>query len=223
MNRHLRYFVPGLLFTMLLVTNTSAQWNVARFESNPNRIYATFGLDPAFFPAVGYGRVVSVFGHRVQVAVDAGFVAAEMDTRDLRARLHLLTSIVKWRSLHLTGSTALIARGTDNSIYRGYNFGADLTGALGVYRSGWFLAAEFGIDKGGVTHITNSDWYRTYFFPDAQDGWYRDPGGTIHYGLSAGITVGRAELLARYGQLRTEKFNDLTPPMYASIGLGFTF
>jgi hypothetical protein len=223
MRRHLRHFVPGLLFAVLLATNTSAQWNVARFDSDPNRVYATFGLDPALFPAVGYGRVVSLFGHRVQLAGDAGIVAAEMDTRDFRARLHLLTSIVRWRSLHLTGSTAFIARGTDNSIYRGYNFGTDLTGALGVYRSGWFLAAEFGLDKAGVTHITHSDWYRTYFYPDAQDGWYRDPGGTVHYGLSAGLTVGRAELLARCGQLRTEEFNDLTPPMYASIGLGFAF
>ena len=223
MNRHVRHLVLALLFTVALATSTSAQWNVARFESNPNRIYTTFGLDPAFFPAVGYGRVVSVFGHAIQLAGEAGIVAAEIDTRDFRARLHLLTSIVRWRSLHLTGSTAFIARGTDNSIYRGYNFGTDLTGALGIYRSGWFVAAEFGIDKAGATHISHSDWYRTYFYPEAKDGWYRDPGGTVHYGLSAGLTVGRAELLLRYGQLRTEEFNELTPPLYASIGLGFAF
>jgi hypothetical protein len=223
MRRHLQCFVLGISFTALLAPSALAQWNVARFDSDPNRIYATFGLDPAFFPTVGYGRVASLFGHRLQLAGDVGIVAAEMDTRDFRARLHVLTSIVRWRSLHLTGSTALIARGTDNSIYCGYNFGTDLTGALGVYRSGWFFAAEFGLDKAVITHVTHSDWYRTYFYPEAKDGWYRDPGGTFHYGLSAGFTVGRAELLARYGMLRTEEFNELTPPMYASIGLGLAF
>jgi hypothetical protein len=223
MKQRFHAIILGLLLTALLVVPTAAQWNVTRFDSNPNRIYATFGLDPAFFPAVGYARVTSIFGHRVQVAGDVGIVAAEVDTRDFRARLHFLTSFVSWRSLHLTGSTALIARGTDNSIYRGYNFGTDLTGALGLYRRGWFVAAEFGIDKAGITHIKHSDWYRTYFYADAQDGWYRDPGGTIHYGLSAGVTVGNAELLARFGQLCTEEFNELTPPMYASIGLGFAF
>ena len=216
-------FVLCIVFTVLLATDASAQWNVARFESNPDRIYTTLGLDPAFFPAVGFGRVVSVFGHRVQLAGEAGVVAAEMDTHDFRARLHLLTSIVRWRSLHFTGSTAFIARGTDNSIYRGYNFGTDLTGAFGVYRSGWFVAAEFGLDKAGATHVTHSEWYRTYFYPEAEDGWYRNPGGTVHYGLSAGITVGRAEMLLRYGQRRTEELNELTPPLYASIGLGFAF
>jgi hypothetical protein len=223
MKRRLRAFALGILFTALLAPDVMAQWNVARFDASPNRIYATFGLDPAFLPTVGYGRVVSFFGHRLQLAGDVGIVAAEMDTRDFRARLHVLTSIVRWRSLHVTGSTAFIARGTDNSIYRGYNFGADLTGTLGVYRSGWFFVAEFGLDKAVITHLTHSDWYRTYFYPEAKDGWYRDPGGTFHYGLSAGFTVGRAELLVRYGQLCTEEFNELTPPMYATLGLGMTF
>jgi hypothetical protein len=94
---------------------------------------------------------------------------------------------------------------------------------LGVCRSGWFFAAQFGLDKAVITHVTHSDWYRTYSYPEAKDGWYRDPGGTFHYGLSAGFTVGRAELLARYGMLRTEEFNELTPPMHASIGLGLAF
>ena len=74
-----------------------------------------------------------------------------------------------------------------------------------------------------VTHVTHSEWYRTYFYADAKDGWYRDAGGTVHYGLVAGLTVGRAELLVRYGALRTEALNELTPPMYASIGLGLAF
>jgi hypothetical protein len=213
----------ALVLASLLFDDISAQWNVARFDTRPNRIYATFGLDPAFFPAVGYSRVTSFFGHSVQLGIDAGVVAAELDRHDFRGRLHLLTSIMSWRSLHVTGSTALIARGTDNSIYRGYNFGADVSASLGVYRTGWFLAAECGFDKSGATHIEHSDWYRTYFFPDAQDGWYRNPGGTIHYGLSAGVTIGKSELMARFGQLRTEDLNELTPPMYVSIGLGFSF
>ena len=71
--------------------------------------------------------------------------------------------------------------------------------------------------------MTHSDWYHTYFYTQARDGWYLDAGGTFHYGLVGGIAFGRTELLLRYGALRTEKFNDLTPPMYASIGLGLAF
>ena len=216
-------FILGVVVTVLTVPEASAQWNVARLEDAPNRVYATAGLDPAFLPTLGYARVVSLFGHHVQLAGDVGVAAAELDTRDFRARVQAFTSIVRWKALHLTGRAAVIGRGTDNSIYRGYNFGTDLTGTLGLYRRGWFAAAEFGLDKALVTHVTHSEWYRTYFYPDAEDGWYSDTGGTVHYGLAAGVTVGRFELLARYGLQRTEGWNELTPPMYASVGLGVAF
>jgi hypothetical protein len=92
-----------------------------------------------------------------------------------------------------------------------------------VYRSGWFAAGEFGFDKAIITHVTHSDWYRTYFYAQARDGWYLNTGGTFHYGLVGGFAIGRTELLLRYGALRTEQFNDLTPPMYASLGFGVAF
>jgi hypothetical protein len=91
-----------------------------------------------------------------------------------------------------------------------------------VYRPGWFAAAEFGKDKAIVTHVTHTDWYRQYY-PDAKDGWYLDAGGTYHTGVRAGLTLGKAELIGRAGWMKTEKFNDVTPPLYGSVGLGFGF
>jgi hypothetical protein len=149
--------------------------------------------------------------------------AAELDTRDFRARVQVFTSIVRWRSLYLNGSVTSITRGTENSIYRGLNFGADFTATAGVYRSRWFAAGEFGFDKAVITHLTHSDWYHQYIYPEAKDGWYLDAGGTYHYGLAVGITVGRAEVFGRCGFIRTEDFNDLVPPAYASLGVGIGF
>jgi hypothetical protein len=85
------------------------------------------------------------------------------------------------------------------------------------------VAGEFGFDKAVITHVTHSDWYRMYFYPDAKNGWYLDAGGTYHYGLASGISVGRAELFARVGFLRTEDFKDLVPPVYAGLGVGLEF
>jgi hypothetical protein len=223
MSTQLRGSILGLLAVVPFAAQISAQWNLARFDEAANRVYTTVGLDPAFLPTVGYARVLSVFGHPVQLAGDVGIAMAEFDSRDFRAQVQALTSLVHWRSLYLTGSTTIIGRGTENTIYRGYNFGVDLTGTLGLYRPRWLVAGEFGLDKALVTRVTHSDWYRTYFYADAKDGWYRDTGGTVHYGLIAGLSVGRVELLARYGMQRTEKLNEMTPPMYASIGLGLAF
>jgi len=203
--------------------DVAAQWNVERFGSTRNQVYTTFGLDPALVSSVGYGRVVPLLGREWQLGAEVGVVAAEFDTRDFRARLQARTSLVRWRSLRLVGSAAFITRGTENSIYRALNFGADFTGAAGVYRQGWFVAGEFGFDKAIITHLTHSDWYRENFYPDAKDGWYLNAGGTYHYGVSGGVAIGRTELTLRAGWQRTEDFNDLLPPVYASLGVGFGF
>jgi hypothetical protein len=212
-----------LLVSALLARQAAAQWNVARFGTDRTRVYTTFGLDPALVTALGIGRVIPLMGHDFQLAGEIGVVAARFDTRDFRARLGVQTSLLRAGSLHLTGSATFITRGTENAIYRGLNFGSDFTGTLGVYRHGWFAAGEFGFDKAIITHVTHSDWYRRYFYPDAKDGWYLTGGGTFHYGLTAGLALGKAEAVGRVGWLRTENFGTMLPPMYASLGLGVGF
>ncbi len=213
--------IVGIVLSALVAGDAAAQWNVARFESQRGRVYTTFGLDPAFVTSVGYGRVVPVRGHGVQLTGDVGVVTASVDVNDFRARLGIHTSVVRWRSVNLTGSATAITRGTENSVYKGINFGADFSGTLGLYRPRWFAAAEGGFDKAVITHVTHSDWYRRNVYPDAKDGWYLDAGGTYRYGLAGGFVVGRTELMARLGLLRTERFNQLMPPAYASVGVGF--
>jgi len=213
----------GILLATLLARDATAQWNVARFGTDRNRVYTTFGMDPALVGTVGYGRVVRMIGHDFQLTADAGLAAAHLDTRDFRARLGTQTSLVRAGSLHLTGSATFITRGTENSIYRALNFGADFTGTLGMYRRAWFAAGEVGFDKAIITHLTHSDWYRRYYYPDAKDGWYLDAGGIFHYGATSGIALGRMELAGRFGWRRTENFRELLTPLYGSVGLGFRF
>jgi hypothetical protein len=213
----------GLMLSAFAARDVAAQWNVARFDNDRNRIYTTFGLDPALVTSLGYARVIPLGGHAVQLSGEAGVVTARMDARDFRTRLQVQTSLLHWRSLHFTGSATFITRGTENVIYRGLNMGSDFTGTVGVYRKGWFTAGEFGFDKAIITHVTHTDWYRTHYYPEAKDGWYLNAGGTFHYGVTAGLALGRAELVGRFGWVRTEDFNDLLSPVHGSIGLGFGF
>ncbi len=222
MNRILNILM-GSVLVATLAQEASAQWNVARFNSTPNRAYTMFGLDPSLVTTVGYARVLPIMGHNVQLYGDGALAGGKLDTHDFRARLGAQSSIVRWRSVQLVGSATFLTRGTSNTTYDGLNFGADFTGSLGVYRQSWFSAAEFGFDKAIVTHITHSDWYRNNYYADAKDGWYMTGGGTFHYGFAAGVPLGRIEVSARAGWVQTEDFNDLTPPMYGSLGVGFGF
>jgi hypothetical protein len=211
------------LLSALTARQAAAQWNVARFGMEKNRVYTSYGLDPALVSTVGYGRVIPVMGHDFQLTGDVGVVTAKTDARDFRARVGTQTSLARWRSVQATGSATFITRGTNNSIYEGLNFGADLTGTVGVYRRRWFAAGELGKDKAIVTHVTHSDYYRQNFYPDAKDGWYLDAGGTSRLGVTGGLTLGRTELTARVGGQRTEGRNPTTSPVYGSVGVGVGF
>ncbi len=52
-----------------------------------------------------------------------------------------------------------------------------------------------------------------------------DQGMTIQYqyGVAGGLAVAPTELALRPGGQRTEDFNDLMPPMYASLGVSIGF
>lgn len=212
----------GLLVAALAARDAAGQWNVARFGTERSRVYTTFGLDPALVSSVGYGRVLRVLGRDIQFTGDVGAVAAQMDAHDFRTKLSAQASLVQWKSMHVAGSATFITRGTENVIYRGFNFGADFTGTAGVYRQRWFAAGEFGFDKAIITHVTHTDLYRATY-PGAKDGWYLDAGGTYHYGFMSGFALGKTEVVGRFGWLRTEYHNDLMSPLYGSVGLGFGF
>jgi len=213
------YMSLPLVLAVSIASSTHAQWNVARFDSTKMWTYATFGLDPAFIGSVGVSGVIP--GRvKVQLGAEVGSVVAAFDLRDWRSRATARASLIQWGAFRLTTEDAVITRGTSNSIYTAFNLGASTTFTAGAYRRRWFLASEAGFDKSILTRIRNSDWYREYYYADAKNGWYLTPGGTFHAGLTGGVTLGNIDITARAGKLRTERMNDLTPPMYATIGAG---
>ena len=223
MNRTLRCMVALMLFAGA-AGEAAAQWNVARFGADhPNQMYVTFGLDPALVTSVGYARDMRIAGQPWQLGAEVGVVAADFDVQDFRARLVARSALLRWRSVRLIGSAAFITRGTENTIYRALNFGADFTGTVGVYQPRWFLAGEFGYDEAIITYLTHSDWYRDNYYPDAKDGWYLNTDGTFHYGVTSGVSLGQTEIAVRAGQRRTEDFNELAQPYYLAMGLGVRF
>ncbi len=186
MNRMTRIALGVLALSAFAGRDAAAQWNVARLDTDRNRVFVSSGLDPALVVSLGYARSLPVSGHDVQLVGDVGLAGGHLDTHDFRARLGVQSSLLRWRSVHLTGSATFITRGTQNIIYRGLNFGSDFTGTLGVYRRHWFATSEFGFDKAIITHVQNTQYYRDTFYADAKDGWYLTGGGNFHGGLAGG-------------------------------------
>jgi hypothetical protein len=202
------------------MSDADAQWNAARYDSTQTWVYGSYGVDPGVVGTIGLARSFAALGGS-QLSAEAGWDVAGLDIQDFRGRLSAKTSAVRWRSMRLVAEAAMSGRGTSNSVYRAVGVGVAGNLTAGVYRRRWFAGAEGGYDRNAATRITHSAWYRTYFYPDAKDGWYGPSGGTIHYGLTGGVTVGKTDLMMRGGLLRTERFGDMTPPFYMNVGVGY--
>ncbi len=120
---------------------------------------------------------------------------------------------------------------TINGIYRTYknplvqlhNFGTELKGTCGFYKSKWFVAAEFGFDKAIVTHFKHSDSFKKAAFAEVKDGWYEPTsGGNFLYGIQTGWSFQKSDITFNIGKVATENFKS-TPLIPYYLMLGFNY
>jgi hypothetical protein len=117
-------------------------------------------------------------------------------------------------------STAIygVFRRYENNYARLTNFGCDITGAIGYYRTKWFLAGETGFDKAIVTHFKHSDLMKENFA--ARDGWYVPAtGGNFYYGIQSGFSWRSHDIMIKAGRVISQDFKTAPLlPFYVQLG-----
>jgi len=189
-------------------------------------VYINAGLDPAVLTSFGYSyRIDSEkFSRDIILFGDVSIPAGNFEFNDYRIKVGIQSSVLalsKW-DLSLNGS--FILRGTQNSIHSATNYGVAIFALVGYYEICWFSALEFGYDKGIITNVQHTDWYRNNFFPDVKDGYYSNPSGNISLGFRTGYLISNFDITLRGGLAKTEKINDpVGIPIYSSIGINYHF
>jgi len=194
--------------------------NLSRLDDEPaNRVHVRTGAEYGFVAGVGYARTVSLLDRRLLLTGDVTVPFGGVDASDYRVRTGALVPIVGARRWRLAGSVAPTVRGTQNAAGTMTSLGTDLGVQGGFYARHWFVAGETGFDWSMTTHITHSDEYRELVYPGARDGWYAMSGGIIRYGVQAGASFGRHDLVLRAGQM--VEIGGETPmlPFYGTLAL----
>ncbi len=221
MNKTTSAMIAVALFFMLRGDTINAQV-FSPLPAGHQAIYTGFGLDPAFVMTVGYAQSRNGWiPDRDHLVISELALPIQLDVHDYRVKIGVQSSIIGTDHLDLSAGISFIARGTENSIHRAVGFGADVVFLLGYYGRFGSLAGEAGLDKGLLTHIKHSDWYRTYYYSDAQDGWYGNTAGSLRYGLRIGLRIARAEITLRAGVCNSGSFSQLFMPFYGVLGMNF--
>jgi hypothetical protein len=196
----------------------------SRLEPGEQTVTLETGLEGAVAASVGYATGVRIesLDRTVMPFCEGTLMMAHPDLGDYAARAGAQSSLLRLGWFDLSAQLGFGVAGTDDSIHRATALRADAVLLAGHYGRSWFAVAEGGYEHAFLTYIKNSDYYRA-FFPGARDGWYGNSAGTVHAGAKGGIKLGGVEVVLRAGVTKTERFNDLNLPFYATLGAGYRF
>ncbi len=217
-----------ILFLLLFFFPASAGWSQTQFllqTDAANRIQLSSGLEPGFVFHVQYDRcgLLPVFQ-----LPSAFFVRGE-------ATFHRsLAENNEWAA----GAEVLVWRaGPWNALFRtAFANGRLRTKTYRAEKWEWRNQLAFGLygQKLGVSvfaaythnlglHLEHSDFYRTYIYPDATDGWFGGVGGYADFGLAGHFLLfRRLDLKVQASTAITSTGRPLTLlPVQAGIGVGW--
>jgi len=211
-----------LIAALLFAGASNAQtinWSSLK-EENKHLLNVNLGVEHGAIYGVGYGyRVKNKFFPFV-ANIEYSQPSGNNVLDDFKAKIGAQINWVTYHDFRFSTKIHGVFRRYENDFVRMLNFGSDLAGIAGYYRSRWFVAGEFGFDKSIVTHFKHSQMYREQYAA-VVDGWYEPAtGGNFYYGLQSGFTYKNYDLTLRVGKMATQDFKS-TPliPFYGQLGL----
>jgi hypothetical protein len=214
-----------IIFTIsaliLMAGATHAQtlnWESLKTEEN-HVLSLHAGIEHGAVFGLGYAMRIENKFFPFMVNIEYSFPSGDelLDDFKSKAGAH-----IRWIEFHhFQFSTKLhgVFRRFEDDDVRLVNFGSDLSGIIGYYRTKWFVAGEVGFDKAIITHFRHSHLYSDQY-PGVKDGWYGPAtGGNFYYGVEAGFSFGNHDLYARAGKILSQDFRTSpTFPLYGQLG-----
>lgn len=224
MKNHKEYILI-LVLTLFISSGNAQTINWANLKKeNKNILNASFGIEYGVIYGLGYSHQIQAGLFPVVFNLEYSFPSGNKAYDDFKTKIG---GNIRWFDYHgFQFSTKIhgVFRRYENDFNRLVNFGSDMSGIIGYYRSGLFVAGEVGFDKAVVTHFRHSEEYKNQY-PDVVDGWYEPAtGGNFYYGLQAGFSFWKQDIWLRAGKILTQDYKT-TPmiPFYGQLGLNIKF
>jgi hypothetical protein len=177
------------------------------------------GLDYSLVFGGGYGYQ---FKSRIPIVIGAeySFPSGDNVFDDFKTKIGGQMRLFQIGNIQVSTKMYGIFRRFENEFAALKNFGCDLSGTVGYYRSKWHFAGEIGFDKAIVTHFDHSKAYKE-IYPLVQDGWYEPAtGGNYYYGVQTGFSFKKTDVYVKAGKTITQDFKTTALfPFYAQLGI----
>lgn len=216
--------ILNILFFVIAIsiTNNSFSQNL-NWENlkpeNKHLLNINLGWDYGLVVGLGYGYQLNT---KLPVVLNITYSGpmGENLIDDYKFEIGGQIRLLKYQDFAFTADMHGVFRRYENPMVSMLNFGSDVSGVIGYYKPGWFVAGEVGFDKAIVSHFNHSDIYKDYTYDDVKDGWYEPAAaGNFYYGLQTGFSVKQNDITLALGRVIAEDFKT-TPliPYYGRLG-----
>ncbi len=216
---HMKNYLRQVLVTgsfMLTLVASSQNMNWENPAPAKHLVYVGAGADYGVVYHLGYAYKIRSHAFPAIAHIEYSFPSGNKLVDDYKVKIGGQVRLLKLGHVHLTAKVDGVFRRFENDFARLLNFGSDMSGVLGYYRTKWFIAGEAGFDKAIVTNFRQSAIYKNQY-AGAQDGWYEPAtGGNFYYGLQGGISFGRHDLTLKVGRVLVQDFK--SKPLFPYYG-----
>jgi len=215
--------ISGLILSIRSVNAQTINW-ASLNDGNKHIINANLGLEYGITYGLGYGFQIKTRLFPIVVNSEYSFPSGNEISDDFKTKIGGQIRWIEFHDFQFSTKIYGVFRRYENDFVRLLNFGSDVSGIVGYYRSKLFIAGEVGFDKAIVTNFRHSKKYNDQF-SGVVDGWYEPAtGGNFYYGLQAGFSFRKQDIYLRAGKILTQDFKT-TPmvPIYGQLGYNIKF
>jgi len=176
------------------------------------------GADYGLTVGAGYGYQLKS-KMPIVLNVEYSMPAGDKLSDDFKTKIGGYIRLYQVNNFQFSAKIQGVFRRYQNSFANLLNFGSDMAGVAGYYKTKWFVAGEAGFDKAIVTHFKHTAAYKQNF-PLVKDGWYEPAtGGNFYYGLQAGFSFRRNDIYLKAGKILNQDFSTKPLlPFYLQLG-----
>ena len=215
--------ISGLIISAGQVNSQTVNW-AGLNDGNKHIINANIGYEYGLIYGLGYGYHFKTRLFPFITSIEYSAPAGNNVFDDFKTEIGVQIRWVELSNFQFSTKVNGVFRSFENDFASLLNFGSNMAGIIGYYRSRWFASCEIGFDKAIVTHFKHSQVYRD-LNPIVANGWFEpSTGGNFYYGLQTGFSFRKSDISLRIGKILTQDFKT-TPmiPFYVQIGFNEKF
>ena len=196
-------------------------------STTQNRGYLRVGVEPTTMITFGYQRNLDMrfLDRNVTTFAEWGASMFRFGVGNSELKIGGILVVFGRGSFKVVNNFNLSVGSVTTQNFDSWKFAVADEVAGGLYRERWFVATTVEYEKIYLNHIKHTDFYRTTYYEDAEDGWYKGAGGMFQFGVEGGGTIKeRYDIHLEIKLPLTGRFNSYGgSPAHLNLGFGYRF